>query len=96
MGALNNRIRFNGLSSQEILYQRDQSTGKQLIFQDETLSSQRERITEKGHYPSALSKSKGGTPGSKYSCNVVDLVHIKSEGDKHNFRNFYLVVDIDK
>ena len=27
--ALNNRIRFNGLSSREILYQRDQFTGKQ-------------------------------------------------------------------
>ena len=29
VGALNNRIRFNGLSSREILYQRDQFTGKQ-------------------------------------------------------------------
>ena len=36
------------------------------------------------------------TPASKYSCNVGDLVHIKSEGDNHNIRNFYLVVDIDK
>ena len=46
--------------------------------------------------PSALSKSKWGTLASKHSCNVVDLVHIKSEGDKHNIRNFSLVVDIDK
>ena len=36
------------------------------------------------------------TPASKYSCNVGDLVYIKSEGDKQNIRNFYLVVDIDK
>ena len=46
--------------------------------------------------PSALSKSKWGTLASKHSCNVVDLVHIKSEGDKHNIRNFSLVVDIDE
>ena len=96
METLNNRIRFNGLSSREILYQRDQFTGKQLIFQDDTLSSQREHLRKKGHYRSALNKSKGGTPASKYSCNVSDLLHIKSEGDKHNTRNFYLVADIDK
>ena len=36
------------------------------------------------------------TAASKYSCNVGDLVYIKSEGDKQNIRNFYLVVDIDK
>lgn len=43
LGALNNRIRFNRFnSSRETLYQHDQFTGKQLIFQDDTLSSQRE------------------------------------------------------
>ena len=36
------------------------------------------------------------TPASKYSCNVGDLVYIKSEGDKQNIRNFCLVVDVDK
>ena len=36
------------------------------------------------------------TPASKYSCNVGDLVYIKSEGDKQNIRNFNLVVDIEK
>ena len=50
-------------------------------------------LGKKGHYPSALNKSKGGTPASKYSCSVGDLVQIKSEGDKHNTRNFYLVID---
>ena len=45
---------------------------------------------------SALSKSKRSTPASKYSCNVADLVHIKSEVDKHNIKNFSLVVDIDE
>ena len=36
------------------------------------------------------------TPASKYSCNVGDLVYIKSEGNKQNIKNFYFVVDIDK
>ena len=94
--SLNNKIRFNGLSSREILYQRDQFTGKQLDFQDKTLSLKRKDLREKGHYPSALNKSKGGEPASKYFCNIGDLVHIKSEGDKHNIRNFYLVTDINK
>ena len=96
VGPLNNRIRFNGLTSQEILYQHDQFTGKQVIFQDGTVSLQRERLGEKGHYSSAISKSKCGTPALRYSCNVGDLVHIKFEGHKHNIGNFYLVVDINK
>ena len=36
------------------------------------------------------------TAASKYSCNVGDLVYIKSERDKQNIKNFCLVVDVDK
>ena len=59
MEALNSRIIFNRLSSRQILYQHDQFSEKQLVLQDDTLSSQMECLREKGHYPTALSKSKG-------------------------------------
>ena len=59
MGALNNRIRFNGLSSREILYQHDQFTGKQLIFQDDTLSSQKEHLRKKDTIPVLLINQRG-------------------------------------
>ena len=36
---LNTRIRNRGLSSQEMLFCRDQATGKQLLFSDEALST---------------------------------------------------------
>ena len=94
VGPLNNRIRFNGLTSQEILYQHDQLTGKQVIFQDGTVSLQRERLGEKGHYSSAISKSKCGTPALRYSCNVGDFIMLLRYSC--NVGNFYLVVDINK
>ena len=59
VGVLNNRIRFNGLSSRETLYQHDQFTGKQLIFQDDTLSSQKEHLRKKDTIPVLLINQRG-------------------------------------
>ena len=48
-------------------------------------------MESKGTIPWALSKSKGGTPALKYSSNVGDLIHIKSEGHKHNIYKHLLL-----
>ena len=90
-GALNNWIRFNGLSSQEVIYVHDQFTRKQLIVKGKALSAQRELLWEKGHYPDALSKSIHQTHvmlGIQFILNLRET--------KHNMRNFYLVEDIVK
>ena len=92
---LNNRIRFNGMSSKEMLFKRDQFTGKDLNFPDNKVASKRKSMHENNHLASALSKAKGGPPAAHLNVNTGELVHLKLDGDKHSSRHFYLVTDID-
>ena len=60
VATLNQRIRNRGISSHEILFQRDQHTGSQMTFTDKSLSDKQKDIRSKNHLPSSLSKAKGG------------------------------------
>ena len=91
---LNTRIRNRDLSAQEMLFCRDQSTGKQLTVDDTALSQQQQSIRERNHDHSSRSKAKGATTVQNARITKGDLVYIKSEGNKNKSRDMYLVMDI--
>ena len=91
---LNTRIRSSGLSSKEMLFQRDQVSGQQLIFKDSFLGSSQLKSRQKNHLASALSKGKGGPKALIPDVKVGSIVFIKQEGSKFCPRESYLVVNI--
>jgi hypothetical protein len=91
---LNTRIRNRGISSQEMLFCRDQSSGIQLSFRDSHLSRKQEEIRERNHLPSSRSKAQGAPFALAAPVSVGDLVFIKSEGNKNKSRDMYLIVGI--
>ena len=92
---LNTRIRNRGLSSREIMFQRDQHTNQQLFIDDGTLAEQQTAIREKNHHSSALSKARGNLPAVPPDLNVGHLVFIKSEGSKNQARDRYIITKIE-
>ena len=60
---LDSRIRFNGMSSKEMLFKRDQFTRKDLIFPDNKVAAQQKSMRETNRLASALSKA-----WSSYQC----------------------------
>ena len=93
---LNSRIRNRGLSSWEIISQRDQFTGEQLELNDLKLSEQQSELRAANQMASAKSKSKG-KPSAENACiKQGSLVYIKADGSKNTCRERYIVVSIDK
>ena len=88
---LNQRIRGRGLSAKEILLQRDQNTGEQLNIDPSKFSLQQQQNRERNHLPSAISKAKKPFFASKCNVDIGDLVYLKSEGDKNQARDRYIV-----
>ena len=89
----NSRVRRDGLSSRELWTQRDQITGSQLPFDDETLIGSQSSSRWKNHVSSAKSKAKGKGPNSP-EISVGDLVYLVSERSKNQARDKYLVTNI--
>ena len=90
---LNSRIRGRGLSSWEILNQRDQFTGEQIDIDDLALSEQQSQQRVANQEYSARHKARGKPPANEAQITKGSLVYIKSEGDKTQARNRYIVVD---
>ena len=80
---MNSRIRFNGLSSKEILLKRDNFTNENLDFNDKQIGDFRYTKRSQNHPHSERSKSRGVPPASNTIVSVGDIVHIKTEGSKH-------------
>ena len=94
VNTLNHRVRNRGLSAHEILFQRDQHTGRQINISDESLLNQQKEIRKRNHKPSSLSKAKGGNPCTSKNFRIGDLVYIKTEGDKFHARDTYIITAI--
>ena len=92
--ALNQRIRYYGLSSKEILLQREHNTGKQLNIDDQALVQQQREYREANHLPSAAAKAKELRLAENFQANVGDLVYIKPEGSKFSSRPMYIVTGL--
>ena len=92
---LNSRVRSNGMSSREILLQRDQFTNNQLPIHDKSvIESQYERRTN-NHEPSMTSKR--GTQQTLPPPNICpgDIVYLPQEKNKIYPRDRYLVTSTD-
>ena len=92
---LNARIRNRGLSSWEILNQRNQYTGEQIEINDLKLSEQQSQLKAANQAASAKHKARGHAPAENALVQEGSLVYIKSERDKHRARDRYLVTKVD-
>ena len=93
---LNSRIRTRGLSSREMLFQRDQFNNNQLPIADWDLIKQQHQSKLANHHHSEASKA----PLSDYpevpSISVGDLVYLHNDRSKLKARERYLVVRTDE
>lgn len=92
---LNSRIRNRGLSAREIVYQRDQASGKQLNMNDEELAESQFQQRRENHAPSALCKKHKSGSTIAQSFKPGDLVYCKQDGSKHVKRERYIVISCD-
>lgn len=91
---LNSRIRYQGVSAKEIVFGRDQITGKKLNVDPARIKKNQEESREKNHQFSSTSKADIKKDALKASVKVGDLVFIKDEGTKHSPRERYIIVKI--
>ena len=91
---LNARIRGRGLTSWEILTQRDTISGQQLNIDDSVLLQQQTSTRLNNQASSAKYKAKGGPLAMPAAVSVGSLVFIKNDGGKTRARERYLVVRI--
>ena len=92
---LNQKIRYPGISSKEMLTKRDQFTNFQLPIDDVDLIMQKHQQHLQNHHPSALSKS--SKPAlSEVPINVGDLVYLVDDPiSKGKHRERYIVASVD-
>ena len=92
--SLNSRIRNRGLSAKEIVLCHDQVTHELLQINDSALSLQQESSRNQNHPSSAKSKARCAPAASDALVKVGSLVYIKSEGDKFNPSEQYIITSI--
>lgn len=99
ISSLNAKIRGQGISSREFLFQRDQFSGVQIPLSDSTLLDEQHSNRLSNHRPSVKAKfPKHHIPPQETvpSISVGDLVYIKSDRDKSRARDRYLVTAIER
>ena len=94
--SMNSRLRYSGLSAQEVWTQRDQVTGEQLPLSDRDLINQQNQQRLLNHPHSATAKCHGKVQKNKNVITIGDLVYIKGEGDKTRARDKYLVTSVSE
>ena len=92
---LNAKLRSRGLSSREMLYQRDQFTQQQIPVNDLELIVQQQNMKEKNQPSSMLSKNPQKYLPVHNMISVGDLVYLYNDRDKHRARDRYLVISVD-
>lgn len=95
VATLNSRVRTRGLSSKEMLFQRDNMTGEQLNLLDTNLAKEQYNQRSQNHTPSAKSQAPKGKKASRYAVSLGDLVYLKCDGDKHTARDRYIVTSCE-
>ena len=92
---LNSRIRSSGMSSREMLFQRDQFTSVQLPVQDQDLILQQHSKRLQNHCHSEVAKAPLGRLPAAPSIQVGDIVYLTSDRSKTHARDRYLVASVD-
>jgi hypothetical protein len=92
---LNSRIRSRGLSSREMLYQRDQFTNMQIPITDRELIDKQQFLSNQNHVHSEKTKAPNRPYRSEENIVVGDLVYLYADKDKNRARDRYLVTSMD-
>ena len=92
---LNSRIRSRGLSSREMLTQRDQFTNEQIPITDQDLIISQHQQRLKNHKASEISKAPSGKYPKTPNISVGDLVYLYTYRNKHGARYRYIVVSVE-
>ena len=93
---VNSRIRYNNLSSKEILFRRNMLTNEPLPIADETLKSQQASNRERSSIKSQKSKKRYQSKAPEQTFSVGDLVFLRNGHDKNNPREMYIVEEINE
>lgn len=92
---VNTRIRSRGLSSREMLSQRDQFLNQQVPLDDEILALQQKQARETNHSYSEKCKAPSGLQPPRQIIRVGDLVYLHHDKNKNKARDRYLVVKVE-
>ena len=92
---LNSKIRSRGISSREMLFQRDQFSHKQIPISDESLIIEQHENRLKNHKYSEKSKNPNLTQPIYSDAKVGDLVYVHSDLSKAKSRDRYIVASED-
>ena len=95
VSALNSRIRSDGLSAREILYQRDQFMNEKIPLRDRDIISAKHDRALANHRHSEFSKSGGAAMLPEANAQVGDLVYLYTDRDKNSPRPRYLVTSVE-
>ena len=92
---VNERIRKDGFSARERMFQRDQNTLQNLPIDDLLFAKEKQSLRDSNIIPSAKSKASTWS-GETQKISVGSVVFIKTDGDKHKAREMHLVTSLDK
>ena len=92
---LNSRIRGRGLSSWEILTQRDGHSGTGIDIDDSILTDMQTTTRSQNQAASSINKACGGDLAEPAIISVGSLVYIKDENNKLKARDRYMVIGIE-
>ena len=92
---LNSKIRSRGLSSREMLLQRDQFSNKQIPISDEILINEQHDNRLQNHRYSEKSKNPSMVPPVHSDAQVGDLIYVCSDLSKSKSRDRYIVASED-
>ena len=93
---INMRVRYQGLSSQEMLLKREMMANAEIPVKDSKLSEIQleNRMKQSSYQKNFQSKNRKETPVQEFS--VGDFVFIRNGGSKHKARELHVVSDITK
>jgi hypothetical protein len=94
LDSLNKKIRNRGLSAHEILFSRENQSNKNLTLSDDKLLNDQKLIKASNNEKSADQISSKISPISPF--NVGDVIGIKSEKNKNNIRDGYMITKSNK
>lgn len=92
---LNTRIRSRGLSSREMMMQRDQFTCEQLPINDRDLILKQNESRKANHPYSEQSKASNNFLEKSPNLHVGDLVYLYSDRNKTSGRNRYMISSVE-
>ena len=87
---INEKIRHHKLSAKEIHFSRDSSTNEKIQFDDKDISN---IIKNKREVDNILRTNSSRKKAASANASQGQLVFIKSEGDKRNRRDLYMVLE---